>query len=330
MTNDEIRMTNQTLRHSGFVIDSSFWLRYSSFPSASGFFERAMKTVILQLDTDPLPSSFDRVVAVDAGVDEIFSYGGVTPENVEPLVHGAMFTRGVKDLRHTAVFIGGSIATDGEALLDRVLKAFFGPVRVSVMMDSNGSSTTASAAVLAAAKHVQLLGAEAVVLGGTGPVGQRAAQLLAKQGAAVRVGSRTSDRAAQTCDAIRRAVPDARLTPVVTGDEASLGSAVQGVAVVIAAGAAGARMLSAGLRGQIGSLKVAIDLNAVPPAGLEGIEAVDKAVERDGAICYGAIGVGGSKMGIHKACIQRLFTANDVVLDTEAIFAVGQEISRAT
>jgi len=287
-----------------------------------------MKSILIQLDTDPLPSSFDRVVAVDAGVDEIFSYGGVTPENVEPLVHGAMFTRGVKDLMHTAIFIGGSIAGDGEALLERVRKTFFGPIRVSVMMDSNGSNTTASAAVLAAAKHVPLEGAEAVVLGGTGPVGQRAAQLLAKQGAAVRVGSRTSDRAAQTCDAIQRAVPGARLTPVVTGDEESLRSAVQGVAVVIAAGAAGAQLLSVGFRRQIDSLKVAIDLNAVPPAGLEGIEAVDKAVERDGTICYGAIGVGGSKMGIHKACLQRLFTANDVVLDTEAIFAVGQDVTR--
>lgn len=289
-----------------------------------------MKTIILQLDTDPLPSSFDRVVAVDAGVDEIFSYGGVTPENVEPLVHGAMFTRGVKDLKHTAVFIGGSIAGDGEALLARVRKTFFGPVRVSVMMDSNGSNTTASAAVLAAAKHVPLRGAEAVVLGGTGPVGQRAAQLLAQQGASVRVGSRTSDRAEQTCDAIRGVVPDGRLTPVVTADADSLQLAVQGVAIVIAAGAAGAQLLSVETRRQIATLKVAIDLNAVPPAGLEGIEAVDKAVERDGVVCYGAIGVGGTKMAIHKACVQRLFTANDVVLDTEAIFAVGQEITGAT
>jgi hypothetical protein len=297
-----------------------------------------MKTILIQLDTDPLPSSFDRVVAVDAGVDEIFSYGGVTPENVETLVHGAMFTRGVKDLMHTAIFVGGSVASDGEALLDRVRKTFFGPIRVSVMMDSNGSNTTASAAVLVAAKHVPLHGAEAVVLGGTGPVGQRAAQLLALQGASVRVGSRTPDRAEQTCDAIRnaatRTLPASgslgRLTPVVTADAESLQSAIQGVAIIIAAGAAGAELLSADNRRQISTLKVAIDLNAVPPAGIEGIEAVDKAVERDGVVCYGAIGVGGSKMAIHKACVKRLFTANDVVLDTEAIFAVGQDVTRAT
>ena len=88
-------------------------------------------------------------------------------------------------------------------------KTFFGPVRVSVMMDSNGSNTTASAAVLAAAKHIPLQGTEAIVLGGTGPVGQRAAQLLAKQGASVRVASRTLDRASRP--AIRSARPS--LTP---------------------------------------------------------------------------------------------------------------------
>ena len=67
-----------------------------------------MKRILIQLDTDPLPSSFDRVVAVDAGVDELFSYGGVTPDNLTPLVHGAMFTRGPDQLANTAIFIGGS------------------------------------------------------------------------------------------------------------------------------------------------------------------------------------------------------------------------------
>ena len=72
-----------------------------------------MKTILIQLDTDAVPSVFDRVVAVDADVDHLFSYGGVTPERVEPLVHGAIFTRGPKDLAQTAIFIGGSdVAAD--------------------------------------------------------------------------------------------------------------------------------------------------------------------------------------------------------------------------
>ncbi|MCC7423297.1 MAG: bifunctional NADP-dependent methylenetetrahydromethanopterin dehydrogenase/methylenetetrahydrofolate dehydrogenase [Planctomycetaceae bacterium] len=285
-----------------------------------------MKTILIQLDTDSLPSTFDRVVAVDAGVDELFSYGGVNAGNVETLVHGAMFTRGVPDLKSTAIFLGGSQVADGEALLKRVKKIFFGPMRVSVMMDSNGSNTTAAAAVLAARKHVTLKGADALVLAGTGPVGQRASQLLAKEGARVRVASRSVDRARQTCDAIVAAVPGAELTPVQSTSSAELEKACEGVAVVIAAGAAGVELLSAEQVKGMSALKVAIDLNAVPPAGIAGVEVMDKAVERNGVLCYGAIGVGGTKMKIHKAALKKLFTANDLVLDTEAIYAIGSEL----
>ena len=115
-----------------------------------------MKRILIQLDTDSHPSSFDRVVAIDAGVDELFSYGGITPENVESLVHGAMFTRGPKDLANTAIFIGGSQVAESEAVLHRVRRTFFGPVCVSVMMDANGSNTTAAAAVIAASRHLKI------------------------------------------------------------------------------------------------------------------------------------------------------------------------------
>jgi hypothetical protein len=287
-----------------------------------------MKTILIQLDTDPQPSSFDRVVAVDAGVDELFSYGGVTVDNVEPLVHGAMFTRGAADLNNTAIFIGGSDVSAGERLLERVRTTFFGPVRVSVMMDSNGSNTTAAAAVLSARKQLgSLARVEAVVLAGTGPVGQRAAQLLAMEGASVRVASRSRDRAAATCDAIAGQVSGAKLRPCATSNEAELRSACDGVQLVIAAGAAGITLLPAEVRRSIVSLKVAIDLNAVPPLGIDGVEVMDKAKERDGAMCYGAVGVGGLKMKIHRAALRRLFKSNDQVLDTPAIYAIGQTIA---
>ena len=107
----------------------------------------AVRKLLLQLDTSPHPSVFDRIVALDGGADEVMSYGGVTPEAVRDLVHGCIFTRGPKDLRHTAIFIGGTDMSAGERLLDAVQKAFFGPMRVSVMLDSNGSNTTAAAAV---------------------------------------------------------------------------------------------------------------------------------------------------------------------------------------
>lgn len=286
-----------------------------------------MKTILIQLDTDPQPSSFDRVVGIDSGVDELFSYGSVTPESVEPLIHGAMFTRGPTDLKHTAIFIGGSDVTAGERVLERVRATFFGPVRVSVMMDSNGSNTTSAAAVLSARKHFgSFAGVEALVLAGTGPVGQRAAQLLAVEGASVRVASRSRDRAAKTCAVIAGQVPDAKLSPWSTANDADLRSASDGVQLVIAAGAAGITLLPPEVRHSMKSLKVAIDLNAVPPSGISGLDAKDKATDRDGVICYGAFGIGGLKMKIHKAAIRRLFEFNHQVLDTPAIYVIGQQL----
>src|SRR5437660_8769231 len=135
------------------------------------------RKILIQLDSDPHPSVFDRVVAVDAGVDDLFSYGGVRPEQVRDLVHGAIFTRGPKDLKRTALFIGGSDVAAGERLLQEALRHMlpqFG-LRVSVLLDANGANTTAAAAVRVAGKHLSLRGTPALILGGTGPVGQRVA-----------------------------------------------------------------------------------------------------------------------------------------------------------
>lgn len=286
-----------------------------------------MRRILIQLDTDPQPNVFDRVVAVDAGIDELFSYGGISAENVEPLVHGALFTRSPNDLKHTAIFIGGTRVEAGERLFGRICSTFFGPMRVSVMMDSNGSNTTAAAAVLAAQKHTDLKGKTALVLGGTGPVGQRAAQLLVKEGARVRLASRSRERAAATARVIMAASAGAEVCDVEFSGIEDGKRACEGIEILIAAGAAGVQFLSADARHQIEGLKVAIDLNAVPPAGLAGIEVTDKGTMRQGVTCYGAIGVGGTKMKIHKACLARLFEANDQRLDTDAIYEIGRRIT---
>ena len=283
------------------------------------------RKILIQLDSDALPSVFDRIVAIDAGAEEVFSYGGVKPEHVQAIVHGAIFTRGPKDLKRTALFIGGSDVAAAERLLAEVQKHMlpqFG-LRVSVLFDANGANTTAAAAVLAAARHVDVKGAAALVLAGTGPVGQRAARLLARHGADVRVGSRQLAKAAAVCDEIRRQVDGAPLQPVATGSAKELQAALAGRTVVIAAGAAGAVLLPHSARAACPGLNVAIDLNAVPPLGIEGIEVTDKAAERDGVFCYGAIGVGATKMKLHKAAIGRLFHGNDEVFDAEEVYALG-------
>ena len=280
--------------------------------------------ILLQFDSDAQASAFDAVVAVDSGVEHLLQYAPVEPANVRDLVHGAMFTRGPQDLKNTAIFIGGANVSAGELLLKKVRECFFGPLRVSVLLDANGANTTAAAAVLAAEKHVPLRGATAVILAGTGPVGQRAARLLAREGAIVRVASRTLERSQATCATLRHIVRDAQIEPLQTSSVQEVAAAVVGAQIVIAAGAAGVELLSEEVWKTCRATRVAIDLNAVPPAGIAGIQVMDKAVERNGIVCYGAIGVGGSKMKIHKAAIMKLFEANDHILDAEEVFALGR------
>lgn len=284
-----------------------------------------MQKILLQLDPDDQPSVFDSVVAVDAGVDQLFRHGGVEPSQVRDLVYGCIFTRGGDELKNTAIFVGGTQVGPSEELFSHVKKTFFGPMRVSVMFDANGCNTTAAAAVIAASRHTELKGATALVLGGTGPVGQRVARLLASAGAAVRVGSRQLDKSQAVCDALQKFHSAGKFAPIVAKSQTELDEALAGVSIVVAAGAPGVQLLSAEQRRRHASLRVAIDLNAVPPLGLESIEVTDKAKEQSGVFCYGALGVGGTKMKIHRAAIKKLFSDNKLVLDAEEIFALGQE-----
>ena len=285
-----------------------------------------MDRILIQLDNDAHASSFDAVVAIDAGVDRLLQYGNVEAADVTSIVHGAMFTRGGADLRNTAIFVGGSRVSSAEDLLKATVNSFFGPIRVSVMLDANGCNTTASAAVVAASRHVELRGAEAVVLGGTGPVGRRVAQLLASDGATVRVASRSLERAAQVCEQIANEITDASLSPVATGSPAEVATAAADQSIVISCGAAGVELIDSQTLQSLGSLRVAIDLNAVPPLGIEGINATDKGKSIGTAIAYGAIGVGGLKMKTHKAALKQLFESNEQVLDAAEIYEIAKAI----
>jgi len=282
--------------------------------------------ILVQLDSDKQPSLFDSVVAIDSGVDHLLRYGHVLPSEVQSIVHGAIFTRKHDDLHRTAIFLGGSDVARGEELLEKIKSHFLGGLRVSVLLDANGANTTAAAAVLAAASEGSLDGKKALVLGGTGPVGRRVVRLLARQGAHVRVGSRNASRSWEVCAAIAAKVPNATLSAYTTETPRERREALKGVQILVAAGAAGAELLSATERRGCSTLEVAIDLNAVPPLGLEGLEVIDRGVKRDNAVCYGAIGIGARKMKIHRAAIQRLFTRNDLILDAEQIFDIGREM----
>lgn len=285
-----------------------------------------MRHILLHLDTAPHPSVFDRVVAYDGGADEVMSYGGVTEEAVRDLVHGAIFTRGPKDLHQTAIFIGGTDMAAGERLLAAVTKTFFGPMRVSVMLDSNGSNTTAVAAVARLRQAAGTLhGRKAVVTAGTGPVGARAAGLLAMAGADVTITSRRPVDPRVVEALTRRFGGIVRAVVMREGVDAA--ATLEGAELLLNAGPAGVTLVPREAWAGRPGLRVVADVNAVPPAGIEGVEVQDSGVDRDGVTAFGALGVGGLKMKLHKACIARLFERNDLVLDAETIAEVARDIT---
>ena len=109
-------------------------------------------------------------------------------------------------------------------------------------------------------------------------------------------------------------------------DPSQLPRAVDGAAVLLNAGAAGIQIAPRAAWTGVKTLKIAVDLNAVPPPGIEGVDVNDAGVVKDGVTVFGAFGVGNFKTKLHKACIARLFTRNDLVLDAEAIAEVAREL----
>jgi hypothetical protein len=282
-----------------------------------------MKKLLYQFDTDALPSVFDNVVGYDGGADHISAYGGVNAKNVGALVEGAIFTRGPNDKKRTALFIGGGNMLEGEAMLAAVQQKFFGKFRVSLMFDCNGSNTTAAAAVAWLGHGRSLAGKRAVVLAGSGPVGQRAAVLLAREGAEVAITGRKRDVVQAACDAIH-----GRFGIVVRAieapDNAQRGAAIEGAHIVLATGAAGITLLDERQWQDSATLELVADANASPPAGIAGVGQNDRGVAKHGKILFGPLGFGALKLALHRACVARLFEQNDLLLDAQEIYAIAK------
>ncbi|HXW71275.1 MAG TPA: NADP-dependent methylenetetrahydromethanopterin/methylenetetrahydrofolate dehydrogenase [Methylocella sp.] len=282
--------------------------------------------LLFLLDTDPAPSVFDTVVGYDGGADHVIGYGGVTPETVGALVDGTIYTRGPNEKQFTAIFVGGGSMTAGETLFKAVKKRFFSNFRVSVMLDSNGSNTTAAAGVALLAKAKPLTGKKAVVLAGTGPVGMRAAAMLNLEGAEVAITSRVKERAEAASKAINERFGFApRPIEALTNEARAV--AIKGAHVVFAAGAIGVALLDEKDWQNDPTVELIADCNAQPPLGVAGVEATDKAKERQGKLVIGALGLGGLKLKLHRACIGQLFQGSDQVFDAENIYAQAKALA---
>jgi hypothetical protein len=286
-----------------------------------------VKKVLLQLDTDQHPSSFDAIVAQDAGVDLLLSYGGVTPEAVRGLVQGAFFTRAPDDLSSMAIWVGGSDVAIGGKVLDEVQAAYFGPFRVSAMLDSNGCNTTAATAIARIAKDRDLRGRRVVIVG-VGPVGLRSATLLTEEGCDVLATTIPADVLGTDSYHRPRGLAVAErlgINAVEAADRAEMEATMEGANIVLAAGPSGVQLLREEVWRANLTIELLADYNAAEPLGIEGVEAMDDLAEREGKLVLGALAVGGPKMKTHKACLRKLFERNDLVLNTDGVYAVARE-----
>jgi methylene-tetrahydromethanopterin dehydrogenase len=248
-------------------------------------------------------SPFDVNMAADAGFDVIVPYSDVDLKEVAGLVQDAIFSRAPADGRHTAVLIGGREPMLALDMLDAAKQAMVPPhFEISVMADPSGAFTTAAGMVAVVEKHLKakglaLDGRRVAVFGATGPVGRVAGLIAARAGAKVTlVGYDGLQRVTASADAMGERFGIA-LRPADGSTEAGNTAAAAAAEVILAAGRAGLQILSARQLAAANDLLVALDVNAVPPAGIEGVGAFDdgKALPSGDAVGVGALAAGNIK-----------------------------------
>lgn len=247
-------------------------------------------------------SPFDVNMAVDAGFDVVVPYTDVDLKEVTGLAQDAMFSRPPNDAGRTAMLIGGRDPLLAIDMFEAAKSAMFPPFQFSVLVDPSGAFTTAAAMIAVAERRLekqglQLGGHRVAVFGATGPVGAIAGLIAAQEGARVTlVGYDGLQRVSAAADTYGERF-GAALAPADGSDEAKKLKVLEDVEVVLAAGRAGAQILTKEQLASARQLRLAIDVNAVPPAGLEGIEATDHAKPLGGTdgVGIGALPVGNVK-----------------------------------
>ena len=263
-------------------------------------------------------SPFDVNMAVDAGYQVVTPYCQVTLDGVAGLTQDAIFSRGPKGVRRTGIFIGGRDVAMAADMLERARGAMVPPFAVSLFADPSGAYTTAAALVAcveaALRRHhaTDLRGRHVLLLGGTGPVGRIAAVLCSQAGATAVLGSHKGRDAADAAAHETGKRFDTVLAAASTRTRPELREALAQADVVMGVAAAGVQVMDAQDRASASGLRVAADVNAVPPAGLAGVGSMDDARPIDGtqAVGIGALAIGNVKYQVQNRLLARMREAD--------------------
>jgi methylene-tetrahydromethanopterin dehydrogenase len=245
-----------------------------------------------------------------------------------------IFSRAPKDARRTALFIGGRDAGLALDMLQKAKKAMMPPFAISVFADPAGSFTTAAATMALIEKHLRdeggLRDRRVTVFGAGGTVGIAAAALAAKGGAKVTLASHRGRLAAEQ----RAGELDQRfgveITPADSSTLEAKVAAIREAEIVIAAGPAGVRILSRDELSNAAALKVAADVNAVPPAGIEGLGISDLAKPLSGskAVGFGPLAVGNVKFKTQHQLLSMMLEADEpLALEFQEAYRIARAIA---
>jgi methylene-tetrahydromethanopterin dehydrogenase len=287
-----------------------------------------MKNILLYFDTNKRASLFDILFAYDVGFDIVEPVSGVTAEEVTALVQDAMFPRGPKGAQATTFYFGGDDLDLVEELAKKAQKTMFPPFQLSIMLDPKGAYTTSSAAVVKAmeglaTKEQALVGKTAAVLGGCGRVGRVAARIMAAEGVTVKLFD-IVDQVERTAAEIAEDT-DGRVEGIKAATAGEIIAAATDAEIVLSAGPAGVQILPADALAQLERCVVALDINAVPPAGIEGLKAKYDKEERDGVLLIGALAIGDLRNKIARKMFKAAMESEGAFLDYKNAFAFARE-----
>ncbi len=280
-------------------------------------------------------SPFDVNMAADAGFEVIVTYGEVALDQVGALVQDMIFSRAPKDGRRTALFIGGRDAGLALDMLARAKAALMPPFAISLFADPSGSFTTAAAMMALIEKQLReeggLSGRRVTVFGAGGTVGVAAAVLAAKAGAVVTIVSHRGRLAAEQRAGELEQRFGVTVTPADGSGGEAKGRAIKDAEIVVAAGPAGVRILGREELSGARALKLAADVNAVPPAGIEGIGLADMAKPIGGggaAVGFGPLAIGNIKIKTQHQLLQMMLEADEpLVLEFQEAYRVARAIA---
>ncbi|MFH0340596.1 MAG: NAD(P)-dependent methylenetetrahydromethanopterin dehydrogenase [Chromatiales bacterium] len=283
------------------------------------------RTIIHMFDPMPHTSPFDINMAADAGFDVVVPYNNVELDRVHRLVQDAIFSRGPAGVKRTAIFIGGRDIGLAMAMLAAARKAMVPPFQVSVLADPSGAFTTAAALVACVerelnAKHgAKLDECRAVAFGGTGPVGIATGVIASLNGAQTTlVDHLSSDNALAVANEYNH-LCGCSVRATYASSDADKAFLLSSTDVVFSTAKAGIEVLNAAVLAHARQLKVAGDVNAVPPLGIEGIKIKDfgaplkYATASKGAVGIGALAVGDVKYKLQQALLRAMLEAEQPV-----------------